>query len=136
MWFATCAGTGKCKCQYAQDTYGKKKPRPVGSTNNTAWQTARASVGLGDLHVHDLRHAVGMRLRDAGVPDRTQDDVLWHARGAMTGHYAVAQVREIYEALECISQPGRHEESLNLLVLLRQAQERKVPAAKKNGPGE
>lgn len=108
-------------------TYGKQKPRPVGSMNNTAWQTARKSAGLGDLHVHDLRHTVGMRLRDANVPDRTQDDILWHARGTMTGHYAVAQVREIYEALECISQPGRHEESLNLLALLRQAQERKVP---------
>jgi len=29
---------------------------PVQAMNNTAWQTARSKAGLGDLHVHDLRH--------------------------------------------------------------------------------
>lgn len=38
--------------------------------NNTAWQRARELAGLGDLHVHDLRHTVGMRLRKAGITRR------------------------------------------------------------------
>ena len=39
---------------------------PIGTMNNTAWQRARREAGLGDLHVHDLRHTTGMRLREAG----------------------------------------------------------------------
>ena len=45
--------------------------RPIRTMNNTAWQTARKKAGLGDLHVHDLRHTVGMRLREAAVPEST-----------------------------------------------------------------
>lgn len=41
--------------------------RPVQTMNNCAWQTARHKAGLGDLHVHDLRHMVGLRLREADV---------------------------------------------------------------------
>ena len=37
--------------------------RAIETMNNTAWQRARREAGLGDLHVHDLRHTVGMRLR-------------------------------------------------------------------------
>ncbi|WP_454691195.1 tyrosine-type recombinase/integrase [Achromobacter aloeverae] len=109
---------------YARPTKPGKpvKHMPIGSMNNTAWQAARERAGLGDLHVHDLRHTVGMRLRDAGVLDRTQDDILWHSRGGMTAHYAVAQIREIYNALELIKQPGAAGESLNLLALVRNMQ--------------
>jgi integrase len=45
--------------------------RPVQSMNNTAWHTARDKAGLADLHVHDLRHTVGMRLREAPESTRT-----------------------------------------------------------------
>src|SRR5215831_5269116 len=38
--------------------------RPIVSMNNTGWQRARAAIGIPDLHVHDLRHTVGMRLRE------------------------------------------------------------------------
>ena len=37
--------------------------RGIETMNNTAWQRARREAGLPDLHVHDLRHTVGMRLR-------------------------------------------------------------------------
>ena len=47
---------------------------PIGTMNNTARQRARKEAGLGDLHVHDLRHTVGMRLREAGVPEGTRAD--------------------------------------------------------------
>jgi len=50
--------------------------RPIQMMNNTAWQTAREKAGLGDLHVHDLRHTVGMRLREMGVPESCIADVL------------------------------------------------------------
>lgn len=103
--------------------------------NNTAWQSARARAGLGDLHVHDLRHTVGMRLRHAGVSERTQDEILWHSKKDMTAHYAVAQVREVYDALELIKEEGEEGETLNLLALVRRAQMKtitpKLPQMKK-----
>lgn len=76
--------------------------RPVAAMNNTAWQRARQEAGLGDLHVHDLRHTVGMRLREAGVPEGTIADVLWHSTATMTRHYSVAQIVELHTALEKI----------------------------------
>ncbi len=60
-----------------------------------------------------------MRLRDAGLLERTQDEILWHSRIRMTAHYAVAQIREIYIALEVIKQPGSEGESINLLAVMR-----------------
>lgn len=76
--------------------------RPISAMNNTAWQRARQEAGLGDLHVHDLRHTVGMRLREAGVPEGTIADVLWHSTATMTRHYSVAQIVELHTALEKI----------------------------------
>lgn len=104
---------------------------PISDMNNTAWQRARAAAGLDDLRVHDLRHTVGMRLRLAGVPERTQDEILWHSTRTMTAHYAVAQIREVYEALELIKQEGVVGETLNLLAIAKRASlttiEGKVP---------
>lgn len=76
--------------------------RPVTSMNNTAWVNGCAKAGLDGLHVHDLRHTVGMRLREAGVPEDTRADILWHSRQSMTAHYSMAQAREIHSALEQI----------------------------------
>lgn len=92
---------------------------PVGFINNSGWQKARDRAGLSDLRVHDLRHTVGMRLRAAGVSERTQDAILWHSSGEMTDHYAIAQIREIYEALELISTPADDYETLDLHALIR-----------------
>jgi len=107
------------------------KRKPVGSMNNTAWQNARTRAGLGDLHVHDLRHTVGMRLRHAGISERTQDEILWHNRRDMTTHYAIAQVREVYDALEAIKKEGEEGETLNLLALVRRQQ---LQAITQNSP--
>jgi hypothetical protein len=79
---------------------------PVQMMNNTAWQSARKRAGLGDLHVHDLRHTTGMRLREPGVEDITRRDVLWHSSGSITEHYTTAQIREIHDALEKITKPS------------------------------
>lgn len=67
---------------------------PIETMNNSAWRRARRRAGLPDLHVHDLRHTVGMRLREAGVAEATISDILWHTRAGMTAHYSVAQVRK------------------------------------------
>ena len=56
----------------------KRKPGPMQTMNNTAWQRARTQAGLGDLHVHDLRHTVVTDLLEAGEPE--------HVIEAVTGH--------------------------------------------------
>lgn len=76
--------------------------RPIETINNTGWQNARQAACLGDLHVHDLRHTVGMRLREAGVGETAIADVLWHSKKTMTHHYSVAQIVELHGALEKI----------------------------------
>lgn len=75
----------------------------VETMNNGSWQRVRAEAGIPDLHIHDLRHTVGMRLREAGVREETIADILWHNRQGMTAHYAVAQVEELAEALNRIT---------------------------------
>ena len=57
--------------------------RRIVTMNNTACQRARKEADLGDLRVHDLRHTVGMRLREAGVPEGTRADILWHSTRSM-----------------------------------------------------
>jgi integrase len=90
--------------------------RRIETMNNTAWQNARRVSGLGDLHVHDLRHTVGMRLREAGVPEGTIADILWHSTQSMTQHYSVAQIVELNAALEKIkADSGRWNKSLAML---------------------
>ncbi|HYS14219.1 MAG TPA: tyrosine-type recombinase/integrase, partial [Burkholderiaceae bacterium] len=90
--------------------------QPVQQMNNTAWHNARTKAGLCDLHVHDLRHTVGMRLREAGVAESTIAEVLWHRRAGMTAHYSAAQVRELRQALELIrDDSGRMNASLRML---------------------
>ena len=90
--------------------------QPIQTMNNTAWQRARREAGLGDLHVHDLRHTVGMRLREAGVPEGTISDLLWHSTPTMTHHYSVAQLVELHSAMEKISkESGQWNRSLATL---------------------
>ena len=79
------------------------KYRRIQTMNTTGWQNARERAGLGDLHVHDLRHTVGMRLREAGVAESTVADVLWHSTRSMTQHYSTAQIVELHGALEKIT---------------------------------
>jgi integrase len=77
--------------------------RAIETMNNTAWQRARREAGFGDLHVHELRHTVGLRLREVDVEERAISDILWHTRSGMTADYSVAQAREIHAALELIA---------------------------------
>ena len=112
--------------------------RAIETMNNTAWQRARREAGLGDLHVHDLRHTVGMRLREAGVPEGTIADILWHSTPSMTHHYSVAQIVVLHAALEKVTDDnGRWNKSLATLRKEHEGrmgrQFSRTPPAKKNG---
>lgn len=98
------------------------EPHAVETMNNNGWQTARKAVGLQDVRVHDLRHTVGMRLREAGVGQETISDILWHSRGTMTAHYSVAQVRELLDALNLITDESNRMNA-NLEMLFREKAE-------------
>lgn len=76
--------------------------KPIEGMSNNGWINARKKAKVGDLHVHDLRHTVGLRLREAKVQESTISAVLWHSNRTITGHYSMAQVVEIFEALELI----------------------------------
>jgi len=107
----------------------KRKPAPMQTMNNTVWQNWRRDCGL-DLHVHDLRHTVGMRLREAGVREETIADILWHSRRGMTAHYSMAQIVEIRDALELITDE-RNCFNKSLASLIREKSPQKVPKAEK-----
>lgn len=98
----------------------------IETMNNSAWQRARKLAGLDDLHVHDLRHTVGMRLREAGIREETISDILWHVRQGMTAHYSVAQVSELVDALNRITDETNRT-NRSLAMIAREAREAKVP---------
>ena len=114
--------------------------RRIETMNNSGWQRARRecdSGGLAGLHVHDLRHTVGMRLREAGVPESTTADILWHSNPTMTRHYSVAQVVELHAALEKIKEDRRRWNKS--LAMLRREQEDAARLARKglgDSPGD
>ena len=110
---------------------GAGKPHRVNTMNNTAWQRARRQAGLGDLHVHDLRHTTGMRLREAGVGESTRADILWHTSPSMTHHYSMAQIVELHGALEKIKDDtGTWNKSLATLRLEQEATRRNLSPPK------
>jgi len=104
--------------------------KPLRSVNNTAWVNAlkRAVAkyqerigepppeGFRTLHVHDLRHTVGRRLRAAGVSLETRQAILGHKSGSITTHYSAAELRELQEAMEFIATDNlRESHALTLL---------------------
>ena len=57
-----------------------------------------------------------MRLREAGVPEGTIADILWHSTPSMTHHYSVAQIVVLHAALEKVTDDnGRWNKSLATL---------------------
>jgi integrase len=112
---------------------GTYEPHPVQTMNNNGWQRARREIGITDLHVHDLRHTTGMRLREAGVHEATIADILWHSNPSMTRHYSMAQIVELHSALEKIKEDsGRWNKSL--ATLRREHEEAKRVTAGNESP--
>ena len=53
-----------------------------------SWDSARRSVGLGDIRVHDLRHAFATRLAEAGTSIYIVSKALGHASVRSSERYA------------------------------------------------
>lgn len=81
-----------------------KKPRRIGTQNNSAFQKAREDVGLSQVRVHDLRHTYGQRLRDAGVSEEDRALLLGHAIHGMPQHYATATLDRLLDAANSVLQ--------------------------------
>ena len=108
----------------------------VETMNNNSWHRVRKAAGLNGLHIHDMRHTVGMRLREAGVREETIADILWHTRQGMTAHYSVAQIEELVEALNRITdERSRSNRSLDMIRRERLVgnSPQKVPMQRKKG---
>lgn len=75
------AGKGRAGKGVPQTAY-RSFYRPHGS-----WQTAVRRAGLGDLHLHDLRHTFASRLVMRGVPILAVSKLLGHATVTMTMRY-------------------------------------------------
>jgi integrase len=108
-------------------------PRAIETMNNNGWQSARRKVDLQEVRVHDLRHTVGMRLREAGVREETIADILWHSRGTMTAHYSVAQVRELLDALNLITDESNRTNASLEMLFREKAASLQSPFARKMG---
>lgn len=77
--------------------------RPISTMNNTAFQSARKTVDLERMRVHDLRHTFGQRLRDAGVAEEDRALLLGHAISGMPQHYATATIERLVDAANAAS---------------------------------
>ena len=62
-----------------------------------SWRAARASVGLGDLRFHDLRHLAASTLAEAGTSTRELMAFLGHSNPATTARYAHLVDRHIVQ---------------------------------------
>jgi integrase len=101
----------------------------IETMNNTAWQSARRRAaekyvehfkracpeGFRTLHVHNLRHTVGRRLRALKVPFETRQDVLGHKNGNITTHYSAAEVSELLDAVKVLEQAATDSRPLTML---------------------
>ncbi|MDH5216832.1 MAG: tyrosine-type recombinase/integrase [Gammaproteobacteria bacterium] len=82
---------------------------PVYKMRSKAWVKAWKEAGLPsvDEHTtgpHNLRHTCGRRLRAAGVSIETRKDILGHRSGDITTHYSMAEFKELFDAVELITQ--------------------------------
>jgi integrase len=89
-----------------------------------AWETARATAGLPDLQLRDLRHEAGSRFDEAGVSTNYVSKILGHASLTTTTRYLNIQRRGLHLAMEKL------EESQKLA-----AEERKRKAEKRQQHG-
>ena len=108
--------TGRGKGGPGRKDHTPMPAKPIQMMNNSGWQNARkaaalkyrevfgrnAPEGFATLHVHDLRHTFGRRLRAAGVAPETRSALLGHKTGDITTHYSAAELLELYRAVEKI----------------------------------
>jgi integrase len=68
------------------------------------WRKARKRAGLPEVRVHDLKHTYGRRLRAAGVSFEDRQDLLGHKSGRITTHYSAAELHNLIEAANRVSE--------------------------------
>ena len=85
--------------------------------NNNGWQTARKAVGLQEVRVHE----------------ETISDILWRSRGTMTSHYSVAQVRELLDALNLITDESNRTNASLEMLFREKAESLQSPLKRKMG---
>jgi len=84
--------------------------------SNTAWRNARKKAGLPTLHVHDLKHTFGRRLRAAGVSFEDRQDLLGHTSGRITTHYSASEMASLIEAANKACYPtGQNSPTISLV---------------------
>lgn len=82
---------------------GASEAARVTRMNNSAWRRARRLADL-DVHVHDLRHTFGRRLRATGVSAEDRADLLGHYRGSITTHYSAAEIGHLIAAANRVNE--------------------------------
>ncbi|MBF0471203.1 MAG: tyrosine-type recombinase/integrase [Gammaproteobacteria bacterium] len=112
---------GACNCAYSF-VFGYKGYR-VTKMHNSGWKSAWKRAGLPSGEnilkgVHNLKHTCGRRLRAAGVGEKTRKVILGHRDGDITSHYSAAEIGELLDAVERITNRGTAS-SPNLTVLKR-----------------
>nr|WP_286206499.1 tyrosine-type recombinase/integrase [Sessilibacter corallicola] len=87
--------------------------RPKKSSNNSGFKRARDRACI-DVRIHDLRHAFGSRLREAGVDEETRQELLGHKGKSITTHYSMASLNILFAAVQRITLPPKVEAVLDL----------------------
>ena len=96
------------------------KEHAIRRMNGNAWRKARKRAGLSEVRVHDLKHTFGRRLRAAGVSFEDRQDLLGHKSGRITTHYSAAELHNLLEAANKVSDKNSRK-SPALMILNRRA---------------
>lgn len=108
--------------------YGNPKG-PMHRMNDSAWKKARkraaekwkeihgteAHPGFASIRVHDLKHSFGRRLRAAGVTEEDRKALLGHKNGSITSHYSAAELDQLIEAANKVSNTDNRAPALTIL---------------------
>ena len=100
------------------------KGKPIAHMTNNGWRKVRKVRGL-SVRVHDLKHTFGRRLRSAGVSFEDRQDLLGHKSARITTHYSSAELLNLWEAVNKISD-GRSGPALILLKHIKNLGHEKV----------
>jgi integrase len=74
---------------------------------NKAWITLKKSIGLADLHFHDLRHEAVSRLVEAGLSDQEVSAISGHKSMQMLKRYTHLRAEDLVERLDRIDTAPR-----------------------------
>lgn len=80
---------------------GKRRPY----TFTKAWNGIKTSLGLSDLHFHDLRHEAVSRLVEAGFSDQEVSAISGHKSMQMLKRYTHLRAEDLVDRLDSIGVP-------------------------------